>query len=113
MPIERLSERLAIMWPIRYEAAAGQWGGRLGLCLNVGMGGMLLLLDRAPLKDEVLKLLITDVNNASSRTLAEVRWIRPGSSWFKQSVLAGVRYVEAQSGCALGTPPHEDPVTVS
>jgi hypothetical protein len=62
--------------------------------LNAGMGGMLLLLDRAPHKDEVLQLHITDVNNACTRTLAEVRWIRPGSSWFKQSVLAGVRYVD-------------------
>jgi hypothetical protein len=59
------------------------------------MGGMLLLLDRAPLKNEVLELHITDVNNASTRTRAEVRWIRPGSSWFKESVLAGVKYLEA------------------
>jgi hypothetical protein len=110
MPIERHSERLAIMWPIRYEAAGGRLGGRLGLCLNVGMGGMLLLLDQAPLKDEVLELHITDVNKASTRTLAEVRWIRPGSSWFKQSVLAGVKYLDVQPQDAPGIPPHEEPV---
>jgi hypothetical protein len=95
MPIERLSERLAIMWPIRYEAVAGQWGWQTGSLLERGDGRDASSAGPgAPLKDEVLQLHITDVNNACTRTLAEVRWIRPGRSWFKQSVLAGVRYVD-------------------
>lgn len=108
MQIERQSERLAIMWPIRYEAAAGTWRGRLALCLNVGMGGMLLLLDQRPIEGEVLELHITDLNNASTRTLAKVRWIRPGTSWFKQSVLAGVKYLDADSGAFSEASPTKD-----
>jgi PilZ domain len=107
MQIERQSERLAIMWPIRYESALRAWRARLALCLNVGMGGMLLLLDRKPIQGEVLELHITDLNNASTRTLAKVRWIRPGTSWFKHSSLVGVKYLGADSASSSQPTRHD------
>jgi hypothetical protein len=95
MLTERKSERLAHMWPIKYQLPAGKMKDtreRLGLCLNVGSGGMLLLLDQAPPKGQILELHITDLNTAS-RTRGEVRWRRQGSSWFKRMSLVGVKYI--------------------
>jgi hypothetical protein len=48
-----------------------------GLSLNVSSGGMLLLMDRQPQVNQVLKVHVpTPVNMAETPTLAEVRWTR-------------------------------------
>jgi hypothetical protein len=98
MQTERRSQRLAHMWPIKYQLPADKNQSapeRLGLCLNIGSGGMLLLLDQAPSRGQVLELHITDLNTAS-HTRGEVRWRRQGSSWFKRMSLVGVKYLDAR-----------------
>jgi hypothetical protein len=97
MPVDRQSPRLAHMWPIRYErSSSGQPLNKpaLALCLNIGVGGMLLLLDRPSRKGDVLKLEITDVNQRSGSSLAQVRWTRRGGALLKRTVLAGVKYLD-------------------
>jgi hypothetical protein len=51
-------------------------GGR-ALSLNISSGGMLVLMDRAPEVEQVLKVLVpTPSSLAGTPTLAEVRWTR-------------------------------------
>ncbi len=48
-----------------------------GLSLNIGSGGMLLLMHKAPEVGQVLRVYVpTAVNRARIPTLADVRWVR-------------------------------------
>lgn len=78
------SERVALLRPISYELTAPLdlprealvLQGR-ALSLNISSGGMLVLMDREPLLDQVLKVYVpTPITNAETPTLAEVRWTR-------------------------------------
>lgn len=80
---ENHSERAALLRPIQYEltvpvedpAAANQSGRALSL--NISRGGMLVLMDRPPAIDQVLKIYVpTPITAAETPTLAEVRWTR-------------------------------------
>ena len=80
---ENHSERAALLRPIPYEmtapiedlaelASTGK-----ALSLNISTGGMLVLMDRAPQVEQVLKVYVpTPVTIAETPTLAEVRWTR-------------------------------------
>ncbi len=83
------SERLALIREISYEetsrieeeeggnqdASTAQIGKALSL--NISSGGMLLLMERAPELDRVFRIHVpTPVVQATTPTLAEVRWVR-------------------------------------
>lgn len=77
------SERVALLRPIPYEmtspvdspAVVGA-GGR-ALSLNISSGGMLILMEQAPVVEQVLKVYVpTPISIAETPTLAEVRWTR-------------------------------------
>jgi len=82
-------ERVALIREISYETTnligeedfvnredrVGQQGKALSL--NVSSGGMLLLMERAPELERVLRVHVpTPLNQARTPTLAEVRWVR-------------------------------------
>ncbi len=84
-------ERLALMREIPYETtrsidmeleeSLNLHGGLeeqgKALSLNISSGGMLLLMERAPEVDQVLRVSVpTAVSHADIPTLAEVRWVR-------------------------------------
>lgn len=77
------SERVALLRPIPYEMtspverdSAAPSDGR-ALSLNISSGGMLLLMDKAPEVEQVLKVYVpTPITAAETPTLAEVRWSR-------------------------------------
>lgn len=80
---EKHNERVALLRPIPYEmtplaqdpAASMQQGKALSV--NISSGGMLLLMDRAPAVEQVLKVYVpTPTAAAETPTLAEVRWTR-------------------------------------
>ncbi|TLY27561.1 MAG: hypothetical protein E6K63_10560 [Nitrospirae bacterium] len=78
------ADRYPLMRLVRYESSAplvpearqlGEEGA--GIALNVGNGGLCLLLDWAPEVREVLRLHVPmPVSWAKTPTLAEVRWVR-------------------------------------
>ena len=78
------SERVALLRPIPYELTAPLNVSHEGfvlqgraLSLNISSGGMLVLMDREPLLDQVLKVYVpTPITHAETPTLAEVRWTR-------------------------------------
>ena len=83
------SERIALIREITYEMTnlIGESeimhpehdGGRSGkaLSLNISSGGMLLLMERAPRVERVVRVHVpTPVSTAKTPTLAEVRWVR-------------------------------------
>lgn len=77
------SERAALLRPILYEMPASEPGNANGakggkaLSLNISSGGMLVLMDRAPDIEQVLKVYVpTPITIAETPTLAEVRWTR-------------------------------------
>lgn len=80
---ENHSERAALLRPIPYEITApiedlaeSASTGK-ALSLNISSGGMLILMDRAPQVEQVLKVYVpTPVTIAETPTLAEVRWTR-------------------------------------
>lgn len=77
------SERVALMRPIPYEMTTAMEGptrpaeyGR-ALSLNISSGGMLVLMDKAPALEQVMKVYVpTPISMAETPTLAEVRWTR-------------------------------------
>lgn len=80
---QKHNERVALLRPIPYEmtplaqdpAASTQQGKALSV--NISSGGMLLLMDRAPAVEQVLKVYVpTPTAVAETPTLAEVRWTR-------------------------------------
>lgn len=80
---ENHSERVALLRPILYEMTAPEVGNGIlvkegkGLSLNISSGGMLILMDQAPVIEQVLKVYVpTPVTIAETPTLAEVRWTR-------------------------------------
>ena len=81
---ENHSERVALLRPISYEMTSSEQGsnsytakGGRALSLNISSGGMLILMDQAPVIEQVLKINVpTPVAIAETPTLAEVRWIR-------------------------------------
>ncbi len=88
-PGRQLSERIPLMREIPYETTspiANQVGfpgdyqdGQLrkALSINISSGGLLLLMERAPDVDRVVRIHVpTPINNARIPTLAEVRWVR-------------------------------------
>ena len=78
------TERVALLRPIPYELTAPLNVSHEGfvlqgraLSLNISSGGMLVLMDREPLLDQVLKVYVpTPITHAETPTLAEVRWTR-------------------------------------
>lgn len=77
------SDRVALLRPILYEMTTSAEGtvlpatGGKALSLNISSGGMLVLMDRAPNVEQVLKVYVpTPINDAETPTLAEVRWTR-------------------------------------
>lgn len=83
---EQHSDRLSFMRPIAYEMiSADLWRmdrNRIGtagyaLSLNMSPGGLLVLMDREPSIDQVMKISVpTPVQGVSTPTLADVRWTR-------------------------------------
>ncbi len=77
------SARSTLLRPIPYEMttpeeapAESVHGGQL-LSLNISNGGMLVLMDRAPAIEQVIKVHVpTPINMADIPTLAEVRWTK-------------------------------------
>lgn len=76
-------ERAALLRPIQYEMSSpieGQieeTGVGKALSLNISSGGMLVLMDKAPQIEQVLKVFVpTPITIADTPTLAEVRWTR-------------------------------------
>jgi hypothetical protein len=77
------SERAALLRPILYEMttpveiqAASTHSGK-ALSLNISSGGMLVLMDQAPVIEQVMKVYVpTPISMAETPTLAEVRWTR-------------------------------------
>lgn len=77
------TERAALLRPILYEMTSSGQGNSVGakngraLSLNISSGGMLVLMDRAPAIELVLKVYVpTPIAIAETPTLAEVRWTR-------------------------------------
>lgn len=78
------SERAALLRPITYEMTSFGQGNQnvvardgRALSLNISRGGMLVLMDRAPGIEQVLKIHVpTPIATAETPTLAEVRWTR-------------------------------------
>lgn len=77
------SDRVALLRQIPYEitvpiegpSASSQFGKALSL--NISRGGMLVLMDREPNVEQVLKVYVpTPSTLAEIPTLAEVRWAR-------------------------------------
>lgn len=83
---ENHSERAALLRPIVYEMTSPEQceqGSNLlvmdgtALSLNISSGGMLVLMDKAPDIEQVLKVYVpTPIAIAETPTLAEVRWTR-------------------------------------
>lgn len=80
---QKHSERVALLRPIPYELSTPTDGkGNRVFCgkalsLNISSCGMLILMDRAPVLDQVMKVHVpTPVALAETPTLAEVRWTR-------------------------------------
>jgi hypothetical protein len=67
------------------------------LSLNISSGGMLVLMDHAPLVEQVLKVLVpTPTSSAGTPTLAEVRWTRKvpfGSSSNNAAYFVGLKFL--------------------
>jgi hypothetical protein len=81
--LENHSERAALLRPILYEITmpienlAGSTTIGKALSLNISSGGMLVLMDKAPQVEQVLKVYVpTPITIAETPTLAEVRWTR-------------------------------------
>jgi hypothetical protein len=71
------TERAALLRPILYEMTSSGEGKGRALSLNISSGGMLVLMDRAPAIQLVLKVYVpTPIAIAETPTLAEVRWTR-------------------------------------
>lgn len=80
-------DRFPLMRLVRYERNASlppeQWAvaddqQEAGLMVNFSRGGLCLLTERAPMVEEVLRVHVPrSVPVASSRTHAQVRWVRP------------------------------------
>jgi len=80
---QKHNERVALLRPIPYEITAPAQDPiasvRQGkaLSVNISSGGMLILMDQAPLLEQVLKVYVpTPTAVAETPTLAEVRWTR-------------------------------------
>ena len=77
------SERASLLRPILYEmtppaedAEALTHNGK-ALSLNISSGGMLLMMDQAPMIEQVMKVYVpTPITAAETPTLAEVRWMK-------------------------------------
>ncbi len=81
-------ERIALIREIPYQTASAVerevvnqkkegWCRGKALSLNISSGGILLLMGRAPLLEELLSLEVpTPVHRATTAILAEVRWVR-------------------------------------
>jgi len=80
---QKHNERVALLRPISYEMTvpleqdtAIQRQGK-ALSLNISSGGMLVLMDKEPPVEQVLKVQVpTPLSQAETPTLAEVRWVR-------------------------------------
>jgi len=81
------ADRFALMRLVRYErsvslppepwADADDWQ-HTGLMVNFSRGGLCLLTEQVPAVEEVLHVLVPrSVPVATSRTYAQVRWVRP------------------------------------
>ena len=80
---QKHNERVALLRPIPYEMTAPAddpiASNRQGkaLSINISSGGMLILMDKAPAVEQVLKVYVpTPTAVAETPTLAEVRWTR-------------------------------------
>jgi hypothetical protein len=64
------------------------------LTIDISSGGMLLLMDQAPIVTEVLKVYVpTPINQARTPTLAEVAWTRPVPLAPDKLQFVGVKFV--------------------
>lgn len=100
---ENHRERVALLRPIPYEATAPVGGRDVGvdagkaLSLNISSGGMLVLMEQAPIVDQVLRVHVpTPVSAAETPTLAEVRWTRElpfGRASGNRAFLVGLKFM--------------------
>ena len=97
------SARATLLRPMPYEVtiqgeahAASTHSGQL-LSLNISNGGMLVLMDQAPVIEQVMKVhMPTPINMAEIPTLAEVRWIQPlpfGKSHGDGAFFVGLKFI--------------------
>lgn len=95
------ADRYPLMRLVRYESSAplvaeGQPSEEegAGIALNVGNGGLCLLLDWAPEVQEVLRLHVPmPVSWAKTPTLAEVRWVRSLPFGYETIYAVGLQFV--------------------
>ena len=80
---QKHNERVALLRPIPYEMttpvndpSVSAHHGK-ALSVNISSGGMLVLMDEAPVIEQVMKVYVpTPLTVAETPTLAEVRWTR-------------------------------------
>lgn len=97
------TERAALLRPILYEITSSEHGDKVtarngrALSLNISNGGMLILMDRAPSIELVLKVYVpTPIPIAGAPTLAEVRWTRRlpfGNSGNNEMHFVGLKFL--------------------
>ena len=84
-----------LMPPLEDPAAPIQRGK--ALTLNMSTGGMLVLMDHAPVIEQVLKVKVpTPIGAAETPTLTEVRWLRRvpfGQSRGKGTYFVGLKFL--------------------
>ncbi len=101
---QKHAERVALLRPIPYELSipnGDESGARVlygrALSLNISSGGMLILMDQAPVLDQVMKVHVpTPIALAETPTLAEVRWTRRlpfFSSGSEASFFVGLKFL--------------------
>jgi hypothetical protein len=81
--LQKHSDRMALLRPILFELTSPatdmmgkSFQGR-ALSVNISKGGMLLIMDIAPVLEQVMKIYVpTPIEEAETPTLAEVRWTR-------------------------------------
>ena len=100
---QKHNERAALLRPIPYEmnvpignVSEPAHQGK-ALSVNISSGGMLLLMDKAPAIEQVMKVYVpTPITAAETPTLAEVRWTRKlpfGSNSEASSYFVGLKFM--------------------
>jgi hypothetical protein len=101
--LQKHHERVALLRPVPFEMTtqvddpADTASSGKALSLNISSGGMLVLMDHAPVVEQVLKVLVpTPTSSAGTPTLAEVRWTRKvpfGSSSNNGAYFVGLKFL--------------------
>lgn len=75
--IRRVQYETMVSDPLNVETASSCIQGE-ALSLNISSKGMLVLMDRVPRRDEVVRLMVpSPIGSVNTPTLADVRWTSP------------------------------------